>query len=262
MVFRIILVAGFACSAVLLRAAEEKFRTLQIGSEVYTNVTVTSVTPTDIYFTHSRGMGNAKLKKLDPELQRKFNFDADKAAAKETEQTEAHVLYREWLSTQLASREPRTADEPDDSDSAAEEPQARSAKSFINQPMPVLAIEKWLTPEPELTGKFALIDFWATWCAPCRRSIPELNALHRKFSDRLVIIGLSDESQEIVQKMTSPQIEYAVAIDRQARTARTIRLAAIPYALLVDPKGIVRFEGHPSSLDERTLESMLARFSE
>ena len=40
-------------------------------------------------------------------------------------------------------------------------------------------------------GKFVLIDFWATWCGPCRRSIPGLNQLHARFKDRLVIIGIS-----------------------------------------------------------------------
>ncbi|HEX4343451.1 MAG TPA: hypothetical protein VH255_08670 [Verrucomicrobiae bacterium] len=67
--------------AVSLCRADEKLPMLKVGSEVYSNVTVTSVSKTDIFFTHSQGMGNAKLKDLDPEMQKHFHFDAAKVNA-------------------------------------------------------------------------------------------------------------------------------------------------------------------------------------
>jgi hypothetical protein len=62
------------------RADDEKFAVLKVGSEVYSNVTVTTITATDIYFLHSRGAANAKLKDLTPELQRHFHFAGTSAA--------------------------------------------------------------------------------------------------------------------------------------------------------------------------------------
>src|SRR6185503_1374084 len=78
------------------------------------------------------------------------------------------------------------------------------ARSFLNQKAPELIVEKWLTKEPDQQGKFVLIDFWATWCGPCRKAIPELNALHKKFGDKLVVIGLSDEAEVTVKAMKTP----------------------------------------------------------
>ncbi len=63
------------------RADDEKFPVLKVGSETYSNVTVTTVTATDIYFLHSRGAANAKLKDLDPEMQRHFHFNGASAAS-------------------------------------------------------------------------------------------------------------------------------------------------------------------------------------
>src|SRR5881628_4050637 len=96
------------------------------------------------------------------------------------------------------------------------------AKSFLNQKAPELVVEKWLTKEPDRKGKFVLIDFWATWCGPCRKAIPELNALHKKFGDKLVVIGVSDEPEDRVKSMATPKIEYASAIDTQGRTRKAV----------------------------------------
>src|ERR1041385_2178194 len=72
----------------------EHFSTLKVGTETYTNVTVTSSSATEIFFTHSRGLGNAKLKNLEAAVQKVFAFDAAKANAQQVEQAKANALYR------------------------------------------------------------------------------------------------------------------------------------------------------------------------
>lgn len=138
------------------------------------------------------------------------------------------------------------------------------AKSVLNQPAPELLVEKWLTAKPETQGKFVLIDFWATWCPPCRKAIPELNAFHKKFGDKLVVIGVSDESEEAVRKMTDPKMTYASAIDTQARTKKQLEVKGIPHVIIIDPKGIVRWEGFPFlggyELTESVVEDLMRKF--
>lgn len=119
------------------------------------------------------------------------------------------------------------------------------AKPFLGKPAPRLVVEKWLQPSPKTRGKFVLIDFWATWCPPCRAAIPEINRFQRKFGNRLVCIGLTNEPEATVLKLTDPKIEYPIAIDTQARTKKEVGVTGIPHVLILDPKGIVRWEGFP-----------------
>ncbi len=73
--------------------ADEKLPAFMVGDEVFSNVTVTAVTPTDIYFTYPGGMANAKLKKLGPELQKHFHYSGTNAMALEKKQIEANAQY-------------------------------------------------------------------------------------------------------------------------------------------------------------------------
>lgn len=119
------------------------------------------------------------------------------------------------------------------------------ARSVLNQQAPKIEVEKWLNGEPSLDGKYVLVEFWATWCGPCRKAIPKLNALQKEFSDKLVIIGISHEKESIVSGMISPKIEYTSAIDTREIMKTDLQVVGIPHAILINPKGVVVWEGFP-----------------
>lgn len=119
------------------------------------------------------------------------------------------------------------------------------AKSILNEKAPELKVEKWLSEQPDTKGKFILIDFWATWCGPCRKAIPELNEFQKQFKDDLVVIGISKETEEKVKSMKNPVIEYYSAIDTSETMSKALEIKGIPHVILIDPQGIVRWEGFP-----------------
>jgi len=143
-------------------------------------------------------------------------------------------------------------------------------KSYLNQRAPEFIVEKWLTEEPVLKGKFLFIDFWATWCGPCRAAIPDANKFQQRFRDKLVVIGVSNEPEAVVRKLTNPAIKYYSAIDTKERMKRKLELRGIPHVIIVDPQGIVRWEGFPFlhhnivrnyELMERVIEELIAKYS-
>jgi cytochrome c biogenesis protein CcmG, thiol:disulfide interchange protein DsbE len=240
--------------------ADEFLPMLKANGNVYSNITVTTVTATDVFFTYSNGMGNAKLKNLTPELQKHFNYDAAKGAQAEKQQVENKALYHQYVlkakPPASVQEEPAAAASSND-DFVAPKLYARSVRGLGPPPF---VVEEWVTPQPDAADKFILIDFWATWCGPCHRSIPELNAFSKQYSNRLVVVGISDESAAAVRKMTEPHIEYAVAVDTQARMLKALAVTGIPHCILIDPHGIVRYEGMPGYLENAKLEHFLDKY--
>jgi thiol-disulfide isomerase/thioredoxin len=91
-------------AAVWAARADEKLPVLKAGSEVYSNVTVTTVTATDIYFTYANGMGNAKLKSLSPDLQKHFHYNPAKAGEVEQKQAAANAQFHNQVVSKSSSQ--------------------------------------------------------------------------------------------------------------------------------------------------------------
>lgn len=133
-----------------------------------------------------------------------------------------------------------------------------------------LNISEWLKGGPEdlaegLGKKVYVIEFWATWCAPCKTSIPHLSKIQAKFKDRGVrVIGISDETRSKVERFVAQmgsQMEYAVALDNNRQTTAgymgAFGQSGIPHAFIVDATGAVAWHGHPMNDLEGVLSKIL-----
>ena len=110
------------------------------------------------------------------------------------------------------------------------------------------------------TGERAiLVELWATWCGPCRQTIPHLNALYEQYHLRgLDVVGISNEDTEPVRAfMRQVPIRYAVGLDPAQRYQKALKVRAIPHAFLLDRDGKLVWEGHPLSLAPNQIESVL-----
>ena len=93
-----------------------------------------------------------------------------------------------------------------------------------------------------LRGRVVVLDFWATWCGPCRIVAPKLGALQARYGAQgLSVLGVSTEDvQDVALFAQRMPFRYAVAVDKHAETTRSYGVASLPTLVVIDKRGIVR----------------------
>ena len=117
-----------------------------------------------------------------------------------------------------------------------------------------------------MRGRVVLLDFWATWCGPCRIVIPKLSALQARYGAQgLSVLGVSTEDpQEVALFAQRMAVHYAVASDKHAATTRSYGVLSLPTLVVIDKRGVVRDVaiGYDSSEDARLEASVRTLLAE
>lgn len=119
----------------------------------------------------------------------------------------------------------------------------------------------------DLRGKVVLLDFWATWCKPCRESMPALDKMHAQWSDRgLAVLGVSIDKNpaEVVPRFIDKyDLSYPIVLDTTPRPAwLQYHVAAIPVMFLIDAEGqiVAEWRGEIDTGDVHTaVEALLSK---
>ncbi|MCX6922377.1 MAG: TlpA disulfide reductase family protein, partial [Verrucomicrobia bacterium] len=153
--------------------------------------------------------------------------------------------------------------------------QSKEVTLHVGDPAPELKASKWVKGEaiPRLeTNKTYVVEFWATWCGPCRTSIPHLTELAHKFKDKVIFIGMDASEMgkdaaakektvaKFVQDMAD-KMDYNVAIDAEdgfmsKQWMEAAGQGGIPASFVVN-QGKIVWIGHPMSGLEETLDQVL-----
>jgi len=147
----------------------------------------------------------------------------------------------------------------------------------IGSAAPMLQLSRWVKgdgPSKFESGKVYVIEFWATWCMPCRESIPHLTRMARAYKDTVTFVGVSvwergtgkaveDNVDSFVRDMGG-NMDYFVARDTKSNTmAKTWLQAAgqggIPCAFIIDGSGKVAWIGHPLDSMEKAIDAVLSK---
>ena len=106
-----------------------------------------------------------------------------------------------------------------------------------------------------LRGKVVLVNFWATWCPPCRKELPDLETLYMRFKDQgLVILAISDEDAAKVKPFIAARdIHFPILLDPGRKVNELFQIEGIPKSFVYDRGGKLAAQ----SIDMRTMRQFL-----
>lgn len=115
----------------------------------------------------------------------------------------------------------------------------------VGHPAPDFALQAPGGGEVRLSdfrGQPVVVNFWATWCPPCRAEIPALEQAHREFGGDVVILGVDVQESEATVEVFMQELDmtYPVALDPDAAVARGYQVRAYPTTVFVDSQGVIR----------------------
>ena len=135
---------------------------------------------------------------------------------------------------------------------------ATASKNNVGTQLPDMTLT-YLGTAAVLKGKPLIVEFWATWCPPCRTSIPHLNELYKKFHAKgLEAVGITKEEEAVVKAFQKDlPMDYPVGLDKSGTISSSFGVRGSPHAMLVDKRGKIVREGHPMKLEESQLEELV-----
>jgi peroxiredoxin len=111
----------------------------------------------------------------------------------------------------------------------------------------------------DFRGDVVLINFWATWCGPCRAEIPDFEQVYGNHKDKgLVILGLNQQESPAVIEPFAEELgmTYPVLLDEQGQVMSEYRILGLPTSVLVDRDGVIQVR-HTGTMTANQLESQL-----
>lgn len=139
-----------------------------------------------------------------------------------------------------------------------------ASADIVGQPAPDFALRSMKGPSVRLSehlGEVVVINFWATWCGPCRQEMPLLDELFVKYQRAglvLLSVNIDETPDPAIEMAQTLKVSYPVLFDTRKEVSRAYDVGSMPVTVLVDRAGVVRYvsEGYKPGYEKRYTEKL------
>jgi thiol-disulfide isomerase/thioredoxin len=143
-------------------------------------------------------------------------------------------------------------------------PAGAHAEGLVGQPAPDFALRSLGDANLRLSehlGDVIIINFWATWCGPCRQEMPLLDEIYAKYKLAgltLLSINIDDTAERATEMARTLKVTYPVLFDERKEVSRAYEVGSMPVTVLIDREGVVRYvsEGFKPGYEKRYTEQL------
>jgi peroxiredoxin len=143
-------------------------------------------------------------------------------------------------------------------------PKSVGAPQLVGQPAPDFALRSLRGENMRLSehlGEVVIVNFWATWCGPCRQEMPlldEIYAKYRRAGLTLFSVNIDDETDRATEMAQTLQVSYPVLFDQRKAVAKAFDVGTLPVTVLIDRAGVVRYvsDGYKPGYEKRYTERL------
>ncbi len=131
---------------------------------------------------------------------------------------------------------------------------------LVGGPAPDFQLDQLNGPSTKMSnyrGKVVLLNFWATWCTPCIKEMPEIQAAYEKLKDEgFVVLALNfgEETEKAEKLVKEMGLTFPILLDREVEVAERHRVVSLPVTFFIDPNGVIKEQvfGGGLTLDQIT----------
>ncbi len=150
-------------------------------------------------------------------------------------------------------------------------PEARAGGAVVGQPAPELVLPALPGGESvsleSLRGNVVYVDFWASWCGPCRVSFPQLEAIRQELGERgfeVLAVNVDEDADDALEFLAESPVTYPIVRDGNGVTPQAFGVLGMPTGYLLDRAGVVRHihQGYKKSDGEKLRAAVLELLGE
>ena len=125
------------------------------------------------------------------------------------------------------------------------------------------AVDGQIVSMTDLNGRFVVLNFWATWCVPCVKELPEFQKAYQSLGPKAKVIGinLAESKEKVAEYILDKGVNFPILLDAYGDVSQEYEVLHLPVTYFITPDGVIREKVFGGGVTEKMIEAKFNQFS-